>query len=60
MDIGIRGDELGIILQSLMKLFGCGIVISGMMWIAGKTKQIPKIVSGKKVLDEHSVFQIVT
>jgi hypothetical protein len=28
------------------------------MWIIGKTEQMSKIVSGKKVLEEHSVFQI--
>jgi hypothetical protein len=31
-----------------------------MMWITGKKKQIPEIGLGKKVLEEHSVFQIVT
>jgi hypothetical protein len=33
---------------------------SGMMWITGKSLQIPKIESGKKVLEEHSLFQVVT
>jgi hypothetical protein len=30
------------------------------MWITGKNEQIPEKGSGKKVLEEHSVFQIVT
>jgi hypothetical protein len=31
-----------------------------MMWITGKKYQILEIGSEKKVLEEHSVFQIVT
>jgi hypothetical protein len=30
------------------------------VWITGTTQKIPKIGSGKNVLEEHSVFQIVT
>jgi hypothetical protein len=45
--------------KTLFKLLGAILNIF-LMWIAGKTQQIPKIVSGKKVLEEHSLFQIVT